>query len=246
MLTLVQPREDFLGMRLHCLDRALLGLVGVAGVVGTLPLPTPLSMAGCLRSECTPFPTFITRGQAAACYRPTHVALAERRLSPRPVSPLIAVAGVVPVRLSQVVVLTALGRGHPFSIAYVFGRPPTKPCPPGAHCPRPFDFAIVQETVGNTRAAGTGVHLAYGAFMSYGVSGRDGQPSPTRSVRDCYIERWAIAATTGPPHRATRRAGSTVAPRPHASPPFTGPLRRRCRRVGIYSAQTQVATTTET
>jgi hypothetical protein len=77
---------------------------------------------------------------------------------------------VVPVRLSQVDVLTARGRGHPFSIAYVFGRPPTKPCPPGAHCPRPFDFAIVQERVGHTRAAGAGVHLAYSAFMSYGVS----------------------------------------------------------------------------
>ncbi|HKC72653.1 MAG TPA: hypothetical protein VKF37_00410 [Chloroflexota bacterium] len=157
-------------MRLHCLDRALLGLVGVAGVVGALPLPTALSMAARLRSECAPLPTFISRGQVATCYRPTHVALAERRLAPRPVSPLAAVAGVLPVRLSQVVVLTALGRGHPFSIAYVFGRPPTKPCPLGAHCPRPFDFAIVQETVGHTTAVGAGVHLAYGAFMSYGVS----------------------------------------------------------------------------
>jgi hypothetical protein len=156
-------------MRPHCFHRAPLGLVGVAGVVGALPLPTPLSLAARLRSECAPLPTFITRGQVATCYRPAHVALAERRLSPRPVSPLAAVAGVLPVRLSQVVVLTALGRGHPFSIAYVFGRPPTKPCPPGASCPRPFDFAIVQETVGHTRAAGTGVHLAHSGFMSYGV-----------------------------------------------------------------------------
>jgi hypothetical protein len=157
-------------MRRHCLHRALLGLVGVAGVVGALPLPAPLSMAARLRSECAPLPTFITRGQVATCYRPAHVALAERRLSPRPVTPVAAVAGVLPVRLSQVVVLTALGRGHPFSIAYVFGRPPTKPCPLGAQCPRPPDFAIVQETVGHTRAAGAGVHLAYGAFMGYGVS----------------------------------------------------------------------------
>jgi hypothetical protein len=114
-------------------------------------------MAAHLHGECAPLPTFITGGQVATCYRPTHVMLAERRLSTRPVSPLAAVAGVVPVRLSQVVVLTALGRGHPFAIAYVFGRPPTKPCPPGAHCPRPFDFAIVQETVGHTTAAGAGV-----------------------------------------------------------------------------------------
>jgi hypothetical protein len=126
-------------------------------------------MAARLRSECAPLPTFITGGQVATCYRLAHVALTERRLSPRPVSPLAAVAGVVPVRLSQVVVLTALGRGHPFAIAYVFGRPPTKPCPPGAHCPRPFDFAIVQETVGHTTAAGAGVHLAASAFMGYGV-----------------------------------------------------------------------------
>jgi hypothetical protein len=156
-------------MRRHCFHRALLGLVGVAGVVGALPFPTPLSMAARPRSECAPLPTFITRGQVATCYRPTHVALAERRLSPRPVSPLAAVAGVVPVRLSQVVVLTALGRGHPFAIAYVFGRPPTAPCPPGAQCPRPPDFVIVQETAGHTTAAGAGVHLAASAFMGYGV-----------------------------------------------------------------------------
>ena len=157
-------------MRLHCLDRALLGLVGVAGVAGALALPAPLSKAARMRSECSPLPTFITRRRVATCYRPTHVALAERRLSPRPVGPLAAVAGVVPVRLSQVVVLTALGRGHPFAIAYVFGRPPTKPCPPGARCARPRDFVIVQETVGHTAAAGAGMHLAYGVFMSYGVS----------------------------------------------------------------------------
>jgi hypothetical protein len=58
---------------------------------------------------------------------------------------------------------------HPFSIAYVFARPPTKPCPLGAHCPRPFDFALVQETVGHTTAAAAGVHLAVSTFMSYGV-----------------------------------------------------------------------------
>src|SRR5207237_460451 len=81
------------------------------------------SMAARLHSECAPLPLFITRGQVATCYRPTHVALAERRLSPQPVSPFAAVAGVLPVRLSQVVVLTALGHGHPVSIAYVFGRP---------------------------------------------------------------------------------------------------------------------------
>jgi hypothetical protein len=154
----------------RCIHHALLGLVGVAGVVGSLPLPTPPSMAARLRSECAPLPMFITRGQVATCYRPTDVALAERRLSPRPVGPLAAVAGVLPVRLSQVVVLTALGSGHPFSIAYVFGRPPTKPCSLGAQCPRPPDFVIVQETVGHTTAAGAGVHLAYGAFMGYGVS----------------------------------------------------------------------------
>ncbi|HKO23629.1 MAG TPA: hypothetical protein VJY65_02695, partial [Chloroflexota bacterium] len=100
-------------MRLHCLDRALLGLVSVAGVAGALALPAPLSMAARMRSECAPLPTFITGGQVATCFRPTHVVLAERRLSPRPVSPLAAVAGVVPVRLSQVVVLTARERGHP-------------------------------------------------------------------------------------------------------------------------------------
>jgi hypothetical protein len=157
-------------MCLNLLHRALLGLVAVTGVVGALTFPAHPSMAANLFDECALLPTFITRGQVATCYRPTHVALAARRTSPRPVSPLAAVAGVLPVRLSQVVVLTALGRGHPFAIAHVFGRPPTKPCPPGAHCPVPLAFAIVQETAGRTTAAGARVHLAYGDFMSYGVS----------------------------------------------------------------------------
>ena len=208
MLTLIQHGEDFLGLRPHCLHRALLGVVGVAGIVGALPLPTPLSMAARLRSECAPLPTFITRGQVATCYRPAHVALAERRLSPQPVSPLAAVAGVVPVRLSQVVALMALGRGHPFAIAYVFGRPPTKPCPPGALCPVPLDFAIVQETVGHTRAAGTGVHLSYGDFMGYGVS-----------VATANLPRRGLFATVtsnaGPSPKSARSllAGRMQAPR---------------------------------
>jgi len=76
-----------------------------------------------------------------------------------PVNPVAAVHIVVPVPLTQVLVVhgtLGYARGRR-SILYVFGTPNRMTCPPGARCPRIPAYVAAQATVGHIKV--TGLHL---------------------------------------------------------------------------------------
>jgi hypothetical protein len=79
----------------------------------------------------------------------------------RPVNPGAAVHMVIPVPLTQVLVVdwTHSHAGGPSAILYVFGTPTGLTCPlgAGAHCPGTPPYAVVQETVGHIKVKG--MHL---------------------------------------------------------------------------------------
>jgi len=149
---------------------ALAGLLGAVCCLSIAAGPAPARAAGPGLGECRPLLWPEAGSGTVTCYQPTHAALAERVAPVRAIDPATAVRHVVALPLTQTLIFhgTPGGvRGRP-GIVYVFGRPPTRSCPPGAHCPRPNDFVVVWEMGGRVTARGVTIRqTAYASFATW-------------------------------------------------------------------------------
>lgn len=133
---------------------ALAGLLGAVCCLSAATGPAPARAAGPGLGECRPLLWPEAGSGTVTCYQPTHAALVERVAPVRAIDPATAVRRVVALPLTQALIFhgTPGGvRGRP-GVVYVFGRPPARSCPPGAHCPRPNDFVVVWEMGGRVTA----------------------------------------------------------------------------------------------
>lgn len=120
--------------------------LGVIGTFSLVPQP-PLAARRLARTgDCIPPPQY--RAGLTTCYLPAYVAVAEQRIPLRPINPVAAVAGIVHLPLSRVVVFHGGGRGPAPGIVYVFGTL-TQPSCGARRCAYAIRYVLVQETLGH-------------------------------------------------------------------------------------------------
>jgi hypothetical protein len=158
---------------------SLLALAATLAFPATDALGSQATHAATSVQECIPLVLFY--GGVKTCYLPAHLAAAEHRLVPQPVSPGRVVARLTHLPLRQVIVLSGTGTGRPgpaIAVVYVFGTPTAMICPPGSHCPHIPLYVTVQETVGHRAGAGMTVDNNTGNVpgpwrLSANIPGRD-------------------------------------------------------------------------
>lgn len=124
-------------------DAVALGVIGTFLLVPQLPTAARrLARTG----DCIPPPQY--HAGLTTCYLPAHVAVAEQRIPLRPINPVAAVAGIVHLSLSRVVVFHGGGRGPAPGIVYVFGTL-TQPSCGTRRCAYAIRYVLVQETLGH-------------------------------------------------------------------------------------------------